>query len=130
MAYNSYFPVTYQPYQMFQQPIQSQMQQPAQQARTVEVMAVPNEQAVSDFIVPVGITQEFVAIDDSFVAFKSNSANGQVNITFYDKRPPAPIEPPFNPGDYVRRDEIDALISQAMASQTHKRAAKKEDEEE
>lgn len=123
MAYTGYFPVNYQPYQMYQQPIQQM--QPTQQTRSIEVMAVPNEQAVLDAIVPVGMTQEFVAIDDSFVAFKTNSANGQVSLTFYDKRPPAPTEQPFNPGDYVRRDEIEALVSQVIAAQ---HTAKKEDD--
>ena len=126
MAYTGYFPVNYQPYQpyqMYQQPIQQM--QPTQQTRSVEVMAVPNEQAVLDTIVPVGMTQEFVAVDDSFVAFKTNSANGQISLTFYDKRPPAPAEQPFNPEDYVRRDEIEALISQAIEAQ---RTVKKEDD--
>jgi len=130
MAYTNPFPVGYQPYNPYAYQQYQQMQQPTQQTRSVDVVAVGNEKAVEDFFVPVGVTQMFVATDDSFVAFKSNGANGQGGITYYDKRPPAPQEPTFDPSVYVRRDEIDGIVAAAVAAaQPSKRPAKKEDAE-
>lgn len=134
-TFNNGFPVTYQQmypaYNLYQAPqLMSQpIPQHQQQSRMVEVIPVANESAVVDFPVPVGVTQEFVAQDDSFVAFKSNGVNGQSDIIYYDRRPPAPPTPTFDPAAFVRRDEIDGMIAAAMAAQTApKRAAKKEDE--
>ena len=124
MAYTNPFPANYQPYNPY--PQYQQYQQPVQQTRSVDVVAVANEQAVNDFFVPVGVTQMFVATDDSFVAFKSNGANGQGGVTFYDKRPPAPEKPPVDLSDYVRRDEIEALVAAAVSAQNNKKG-KKED---
>lgn len=101
-TFNNGFPVTYQQMYPAYNPFQSlqSMPQPApqqQQSRMVEVIPVANENAVVDFPVPVGVTQEFVAQDDSFVAFKSNGVNGQSDVVYYDKRPPAPPAPAFDP---------------------------------
>lgn len=134
-AFNNGFPVTYPQmyptYNPFQapQPMPQPVPQHQQQSRMVEVIPVANEGAVVDFPVPVGVTQEFVAQDDSFVAFKSNGVNGQSDIVYYDRRPPAPPAPAFDPAAFVRRDEIDGMIAAAMAAQAApKRASKKEDE--
>lgn len=133
-AFNNGFPVTYpqmyptynpfQPPQPISQPMQHQ-----QQTRMVEVIPVANESAVVDFPVPVGVTQEFVAQDDSFVAFKSNGVNGQSGIVYYDKRPPAPPTPAFDPSIYVRRDEIEDMVAAAMlVHMSPKKPDKKEGE--
>jgi len=98
------------------------MQQAQQQTqtRTVEVVPVPNEQTVYDFPVAVGATQEFMATDDSFVAFKTNGVNGQSSVSFYDKRPPAPPTPA---PEYMTRAEVEELIAAALPK---KAPAKKE----
>ena len=122
-AFNNGFPVTYpQMYPAYgpfqpQQPMPQPTPQQHQQSRTVEVIPVINEGAVVDFPVPVGVTQEFVAQDDSFVAFKTNGVNGQSDIVYYDRRPPTPPAPVFDPSVFVRRDEIDGMIAAAMAAQ-------------
>lgn len=133
-VFNNGFPVTYPQvypsYGPFQapQPIPQSVQH-QQQTRMVEVIPVANESAVVDFPVPVGVTQEFVAQDDSFVAFKSNGVNGQSDIVYYDKRPPAPPTPAFDPAIFVRRDEIDGVVAAAIAAHmAPKRSPKKEDE--
>lgn len=124
MAFNNGYPVTYPqmypafgPYQVAPQPMPQHTQQ---QSRMVEVIPVTNEAAIADFPVPVGVTQEFVAQDDSFVAFKSNSVNGQSGIVYYDKRPPAPPVPAFDPSVYVRKDEIGELITAALSERPKK----------
>ena len=110
MAWNPYLP-TY--------PAMYPQYQPQQQTRTVEVVPVPSEQAVLDFPVPVGVTQQFMATDDSFVAFKTNSANGQISTSFYDHRPPAPKAPE---PEYMTRADVEAMIAAALP----KRPVKKE----
>jgi len=90
---------------------QQTLQMPQQQTRTVEVVPVGNEQTVVDFPVAIGVTQMFVANDDSFVAFKSNGVNGQSSLTFYDKRPPAPVAAaPV----YMTKEDVEAMISAAI----------------
>lgn len=111
MPYNPFFPVNYQPYQ------QQQYQQP--QTRTVEAIPVDDENVVLSFPVAVGATVMMVAKDDRFVAFKSNGMNGESAISFYDRRPPAPAQEPFDPSLYVRRDELEKLLASMRKDETH-----------
>lgn len=118
MAYNPalYYPQTYQPvvqqYAAYPQAVQAQP--PA--ARVVEVIPVDSEQIAVDFPVSVGATVEFVAKDDSFVAFKSVEMNGQSSFTIYDKRPPAPPAPQFDPGAYVTWEALDKRLAALQAA--------------
>ena len=129
MAWNNGFPATYQQMYMpqYQQPV---YQQP--NTRTVEIVPVDNEDSAAGFPVGMGATQMMIAKDDSFVAVKSVSVNGQSDFVIYDKRPPAPPAPTFNPQEYVRKDEIETLVAAALVAQTSqsaaKRSAKKEEE--
>ena len=110
--FNNGFPASYQqfdPYQVYQQ---QQTAQPA--SRLVEVFPVEGEADAEKFPVGVGATGMMFAKDDSFIAVKSVGVNGQVSCIFYDKRPPAPPVPAFNPADYVRRDEVEAMIAAAL----------------
>lgn len=99
---------------------QHQMQQPQPQAvpqqvgRTVEVVQEKDEKSAIDFPVSCGCTKIIIGQDESFVLFKSVSVSGQVTLNFFDKRPPAPDAPELNPADYVRKDEIAALIAKAL----------------
>lgn len=104
--------------QMYQQQMQQAQQQT--QTRTVEVVPVPNEQTVYEFPVAVGVTQEFMATDDSFVAFKTNGVNGQSSVSFYDKRPPAPPAPA---PEYMTRAEVEELIAAALPKKPVKKEA-------
>lgn len=98
MAYPFY------PYQQYQYPAIPQ------QTRAIEVIPVDNEDQVDTWQVQAGTTVEFMARNDSFVAFKSVGINGEPSIEFYDRRPPAPPAPVFSPADYVRKDELMALL--------------------
>lgn len=134
MAYNNGFPVNYpqyypqyqQPYQMpqYQQPMQQAQQQPS--SRMTEVFPAGSEKTVLEFPVTAGTTQMFVATDDSFIAIKEASVTGQVTVQFYDKRPPAPPEKPFDPAVFVTREELEQRL--AALSSPAKRPAKKETE--
>lgn len=126
MAWNNGFPATYQQMYMpqYQQPV---YQQP--NTRTVEIVPVDNEDSAAGFPVGMGATQMMIAKDDSFVAVKSVSVNGQSDFVIYDKRPPAPPAPTFNPKEYVRKDEIETLVAAALVAQTSQRKVKKEETE-
>ena len=134
MAYNNGFPATYQQfYPQYQQPyLMPQYQQPMQQvqqpaSRMTEVFPAASEKAVLEFPVTAGTTQMFVATDDSFIAIKEASVTGQVTVQFYDKRPPAPPEKPFDPAVFVTREELEQRL--AALSTPAKRPAKKEEVE-
>ena len=107
--------------QQYQQPVQQQ----AQQSRMTEVFPATNEKTVMEFPVASGSTVLFIANDDSFLAIKEASVTGQVTVQFYDKRPPAPPEKPFDPAVFVTRDELEQRL--AALSVPAKRPAKKEE---
>ena len=127
MAYQSYFPIGYQPYQYGNQyttpilnayqagqNIQPQ-QQIAPQAMTpptihADMIVVPGEQTAKDYPVGAGETQMFITSDEGAIFAKTASKNGQVSFVSYDRRPDAPPEPKFNPSEYVRKDEVEALF--------------------
>lgn len=116
MAYTpqNYFPMGYQiPQYPFQQ------QAPTTQSRMVEVVPVDNVAAAESFPVPVGATQILMAKDDSFVVIKVNGVNGQSSFDVYDRRPPAPPAPAFDPALYVTREELETRLS-GLASRNKK----------
>lgn len=111
MAYNPamYFPQTYAP--------QYQIQQPVQQPRVIEVVPVDTVEEGAKIQVQVGGSVLAYARDDSFILVKSVGMNGENAINIYDKRPPAPPAPQFDPSVYVRKDEIESLVAAAVAAQ-------------
>ena len=137
MAWNNGFPATYpqMTFPQYQTPIYQpqpvQAAQPVQtSSRMVEIVPVDSEETAASWPVGVGSTQAMIARDDSFIAFKSVSVNGQTEFVLYDKRPPAPPEPPFDPKVYVRRDELDELVAAAVAAHTTPKRSKKEADDE
>lgn len=125
MAFNNGFPVNYpQYYSQYQQPMQYQA--PQQSSRMIEVYAVDNEKAVADMPVSNGNTQMVIAKDDSFIAVKAVGLDGTVAVQYYDKRPPAPPAPSFDPALYVTREELETRLAALSAP---RRAVKKEAEE-
>lgn len=117
------FPVGYQPYNPYQQypaPAAPQMQQGSAQApqtKYVEVIPVDTVEEASACPMAAGSSFLFFARDDSFIAVKSSGVNGQNTFDVYDKRPPAPAAPAFDPKEYVRRDEFPELVAAAVAAQ-------------
>lgn len=114
------------------QPQGTQMSQANQQnSRMVEVVPAASEKAAEEFPVAAGATQMIIGSDDSFIAVKAVSVTGQVTFDIYDKRPPAPPVQPLNPEDYVRKDEVAALIAEALKSaKTGRKTASVEKEDE
>lgn len=115
-------------------------QQPAQQAQQnqqgltpptirAEIVQVDSLDAIDRYPMAAGTSQMFMTKDEAAIVVRSMYANGQHNDDIYDKRPPAPPAPTLNPADYVRKDELQALIADALQAHTapHKAATKKED---
>lgn len=114
--------------------------QPAQQAQQnqqgltpptirAEIVQVDTLDAIDRFPMAAGTSQMFMTKDEANIVVRSMYANGQHSDDIYDKRPPAPPAPTLNPADYVRKDELQALIADALQAHTapHKAATKKEE---
>lgn len=160
MAWNNGFPATYgqtfpqgypmtQPNPYAQQMAQTGFQQPSAQQQPAQMMTPPtiraeivqveDEKAASNFPVGAGASQMMIARDESAIFIKTAMANGQTTLDVFEKRPPAPPAPTFDPEQYVRKDELEILVSAALAAQQSeqatrtapvaaRRASKKEDE--
>ena len=63
-----------------------------------------------------GTNQMFATRDDGHIIIRSMLANGEHADTYYDKRPPAPPAPKINPEDYVRKEDLPALIAETIQS--------------
>ena len=111
MAYNSYFPATYQPYYP-QYPQQPQMQQPQQMMTPptirAEIVQVGSRDEAFNFPVGAGQTQMMIMKDDSAIYIKSAFASGQANLDEYIKKPPEPKTPAV---DYITRAEFEQRLS-------------------
>ena len=95
--YNPYLPQNYPMYQ--------------QQTRMVEAIPVDTVEEAARIQVQIGGTVLAVARDDSFIAVKSVGMNGQDSFNVFDKRPPAPPAPVFDPTSYVTKDELEARLA-------------------
>lgn len=115
-------------------------QQPAQQAQQnqqgltpptirAEIVQVDSMDAIDRFPMAAGTSQMFMTKDESTIVVRSMYANGQHNDDIYDKRPPAPPAPTLNPAEYVRKDELQAMLSELLQARTVpvKASAKKEE---
>ena len=108
-------------------------QQPQQQMMTpptirAEIVQVDSMAAIDRFPMAAGTSQMFMTKDEQNIVVRSMYANGQHSDDIYDKRPPEPPAPTLNPADYVRKDELSALIAAVIQSQTaQKRPTKKEE---
>lgn len=143
MAYGNFFPASYQQ-SFFGPPVPFYPQQQAQQAQNppqtqaaqmmtpptirAEIVQVDNEEAAERFPVGIGSSQMMIAKDDSAIFVKTASANGYT-LDVFEKRPPAPPAPVFDPSAFVRRDEINELISAALAASVSKSAPQRAKQE-
>lgn len=108
MAYNPamYMPQNYMP----QYPIMQQ------QTRMVEAVPVDSVEEAAKIQVQIGGTVLAIARDDSFIAVKSVGVNGQDSFNVFDKRPPAPPAPVFNPSEYVTKEELEKRLAAIMGA--------------
>ena len=99
---------------------QPQGQKQEQETR-MEVVPVDSESDVNKMYVPAGGAKIAMAQNDSFVAVKTVSMSGQPGIVYFDRRPEPPPTPAFEPTEYVRKDEITALVEAVLAARGEKK---------
>lgn len=109
-------------------PAQSQQMTPP--TIHAEIVQVENLASIDRYPMGAGTSQMFITKDEQNIVVRSMYANGQHSDVIYDQRPPAPPAPTLNPDEYVRKDELGAIIAQTIQAQsTRKQTAKKEEAE-
>ena len=91
-----------------QQPSQPTMMTPP--TIHAEIVQVDGEAAAAQYPVGAGMSQMMMARDESAIFVKTATANGYT-LEVFDKRPPAPTPPPFNPAEYVRLDALPGIVA-------------------
>lgn len=81
-----------------------------------DIKQVDSIEAISKVPPAPGTTGAYMTKDESMIVFRSMYANGEYSDRIYDERPPAPPAPKFDPAEYVRRDEIQALVKDALTA--------------
>ena len=90
-----------------------------------EIKQVDSIEAISKCPPAPGTTGAYMTKDDKIIVFRSVYANGEYTDKIYDERPPAPPAPKFDPSEFVRHDELNQCVKDALAA--YIAAAKKED---
>ena len=100
------------------QTMQQPQQQPAQMMTPptirAEIIQIEDEAAVDRFPLAAGASQMFMTRAEDKIIIKTMGQDGALPLVIYDKRPPAPPAPKFDPAEYVRRDEADKLIMERV----------------
>ena len=99
------YPYGAQPFQPQAQP--AQMTLPTIHA---DIIQIGSEDQVRDTPVAAGAAQMFITRDESMIIIKTGTASGYT-LDHYDKRPPAPPAPSFDPAAYVTREELEKRLS-------------------
>jgi hypothetical protein len=79
-----------------------------------EIIQLEDEAAVDRFPLAAGASQMFMTRAEDKIIIKTMGQDGALPLVIYDKRPPAPPAPKFDPAEYVRRDEADKLIMERV----------------
>ncbi len=118
-SYPSYIQPMQQAYQM-QQPMQPapQMTLPTIHADIIQAGSIDE---IRQSNVGAGTSQMFILKDESAIIIKTAQANGYT-LDIYDKRPPAPQAPAFDPAVYVTREELEERLSALTPRRTKKEA--------
>lgn len=139
--FNNGYPATYpQVYPQFQPVYQPQYQSPQmgqmqptqmsganQQAQMMtpptiraEIIQIDDEAAVDRFPLAAGASQMFITKAEDKIIIKSMGQSGPLPLDVFEKRPPAPPAPKFDPSEYVRKDEMEKLIKDMIANRQKK----------
>jgi hypothetical protein len=96
-----------------------------------DIIQIGTLDEMDQYSVAPGASQMFMTRDEQIIAVRSMFANNQHSDDIYDKRPPAPPAPTLNPAEYVRKDELQAMLSELLQARTTpvKTTTKKEEAE-
>lgn len=105
------------------------MTPPTIRAEIIQLADETWENTVDRFPLGPGASQMFITKSEDKVIIKTMGQDGPLPLIIYDKRPPEPPAPKFDPGQFVRKDELEKLIKETLtANVPPRRAAKKEEE--
>ena len=79
-----------------------------------EIIQIEDEAAVDRFPLAAGASQMFITRAEDKIIIKTMGQDGALPLVIYEKRPPAPPAPKFDPAEYIRRDEADKLIMERV----------------
>ncbi len=95
-----------------------QQQQPTQMMTPptirAEIIQVDDETAVDRFPLAAGASQMFMTRAEDKIIIKTMGQDGPMPLVIYDKRPPAPPAPKFDPSEFMRRDEAQKIIAEQV----------------
>lgn len=129
-----------QPMQQPQQQPTPMMTPPTIRAEIIQIDDEGWENYVDRFPLGPGASQMFMTRSEGNIIIKSMGQTGPLPLVIFDKRPPEPPAPVFDPGEFVRKDEfnerLNAILDALEANQKEepaqtaqiapRRAAKKE----
>lgn len=81
-----------------------------------EIKQVDNIEAIDRVPMGAGESGMFMTKDEKNIVIRTMFANGQHSDKIYDERPPAPPAPKFDPSDFVRKDEMDKIVKEALSA--------------
>lgn len=101
------------------------MTPPTIRAEIIQIDDEGWENYVDRFPLGPGASQMFMTRSEGKIIIKSMGQTGPLPLVIFDKRPPEPPAPTFDPEQYMRRDEaeqyindrVEKLVSAALASQ-------------
>ena len=113
------FPVGYQPAQMqgWGQPMYPQYQQQIQQPQGMtyptihaDIVQTDDDSVIERWAVAQDKAQMFINTGETRITVKSVAGN-TVMLDVFEKRPPAPPAPSFDPAAYVTREELESRLA-------------------
>jgi hypothetical protein len=82
-----------------------------------DIIQIEDEDAAERFPMAAGTRQIFMTRPEDKLIIKTMGQDGPLPLEVYVKRPQRPPAPVFDPGEYVRRDELPALVRDALTAQ-------------
>ena len=83
---------------------------------SMQMKQVDSLDAINRLPLAAGTTGAYMTKDEKNIVFRTMYANGEHSDRIYDERPPAPPAPKFDPAEYVRKDEMEQLVKDALAA--------------
>ena len=119
MAYNNYYPVSYQnPYYPQQQPMYQQPQQQYAQPHNTNIIWVSGEVGAKSYPVAPNTTVQLWDSEDKVIYIKSADASGMPSMKTLDytiRNENPPVQAKIIESEYITREEFESLKTQISA---------------
>lgn len=110
----------YQQYQTAQAPANPQPAPMSRQMVHADIVLVNSVEEVQGFPVNAGSVVMFQLGGGEAFITKEVTADGQMNIDIYPKQPKKPAPPPFDPSQFVTREELEKRLGELTARRGRK----------